>query len=165
MPKVTIYTLVIEDNVPEIRELHDVGTLSMQGLNYWLVPIPVERVEPPAPIKKAVPVDAINSEDRDEVLRLLDEGIHSIESMSRQTRLTSNEIRRVIHDAGLKTPAELLQKTFADALLDAGEHGLAPQALGKMAAAKGQRAGPIIQVMLRRKEVKRLANGYWVIAT
>lgn len=160
--KSTMYTMIIRDNIPEVLPISSYGTLQMpDGKLYWIVP--VEQTTQPVPEKlaRSSALEELSSKER--VIKMLENGAGSLIEICRATGLSKWEVRAVIKDAGLTTPAEDYRTAIEEALLNAGEAGETPHNLAALAP-QGQRLGPLVKSMLYRKTIRRLPNGNYAIA-
>lgn len=150
--KSTLYTLVVEDNRPTLREVDDAQVMVLGGKSYWVIPLEVIQHTP-----------STGSLVEASIRGYLDQGDVSIERITKHLDIPRSEVLRIMKEHGWEAPADKLRKKFVDALADAGDLGLPPHRLSDIAGPNA-RPGPILMGMLRRREIRRLNNGNWAVA-
>jgi hypothetical protein len=161
--KTTIYTMVIEDNVPHIKPLDNVGSATINGINYWLVPV-VMTQDKPAPDEglKLKPFTPHRVALREQVLALgRNEPNLSLSEIARRAHVSHIAARTWLNEARIRIAVDDARDAITEALTDAGAAGLPSPALTPLA--HGQRTGPLLMGMMRSGLVKRLDNGNWAL--
>ena len=167
--KTSLFTLVIEDNVPTLKALDasvsDVVTIF--GKQYWLVPVVRETVAAPAPArKKNGAAEAFSRFDPAIQARAIELGRAGMPLGQIMKELGSHDyhaVQRWLRGAGIETNVDRAKRLIKEAILDAGEAGCAPAVVGKIAYENNTQAGPQLLGMMRSKTIKRLVNGNWVM--
>jgi hypothetical protein len=177
MAKTTLYTLTVQDNVPEIKPLNVVDTIRIFGKLYWLVP--VEQVQdepapqpPPRPERIGKPEvlpDLANGgweTKRETVKRLAKEHPEwTATVIAKEAGVSVPSVSDWLHQAGMKTLSDRIREQIEGALLDAGALGLAAPELTAIAKNAGfnRGVGPILTQLQKAGTVKRLGNGNWAV--
>lgn len=192
MPK-TLYLLEIDDNTrqPTLAPVPH-RTLTLDGRDYFLVPVPAaasggstpEPAEEPEPaaepaaavaraarFRRTAPLNSgaprvhheLVTGSTERILAMHRTGRYSASEIGRIVGLGGATVSKVIRRAGLRTQADDAREAIEEAILEAGEEGASPQALGKIAVDHKVSAGPILTVLMNRKQIKKLPSGNWAV--
>lgn len=142
-----IYMLFIDESGPPvIRQMPtDIGVVSIHGQRYWLLPA--------TPIGEKPDREEGENIER-QVVDLVAGGHYSIGRIARELGISVHNVKAIIQERNLVSPAEGLRKKFRVVLEEAGDKGVSPSTFGKIAGSQ-HRAGPILKSMRHHGEVKR----------
>lgn len=160
-----VYVIAIEDGKPPaIKQIEDVGSVTVMGQSYWLVPMALSAAAESVLVPTAaetVPIDANEIEELERQVRdLVSGGLYSVERMARELKTSSYVINGIIKAHKLEAPADRIRRRFRIALSAAGDEGLLPSELSRVAGSPYS-AGPILAAMMRHGEITRLEDGRW----
>jgi hypothetical protein len=164
--KTTLALLFITDNVPEMRTLSDVKTMKFNGLDYWVIPVPVEKHLPapvPAPSqhKEATTIETVTA--------LHQQGL-SAKDIARRIGHSTIWVYKRLERAGLQTAGAKLEEILTEILLESDDQGVAAASLKDHPKVRDlypnghAPIGPTLGRLAHHDEIKRLPNGNLTVA-